>query len=148
MQPITKSLISLFSSLKNRKDREEHQLFIAEGEKVVEEVLLRGTSIHAIVALTEWLNENQHLLSNKSTIYEVSAEQLGKISSLKTPNKVLVVIRMSNKKTESPYKVNGLQLLLDEIQDPGNLGTIIRLGRLVWHRTNCLFRKHRRFIQS
>ena len=114
---ITKNQIKFIKSLSLKKKRIKEQLFIAEGEKVVSELLRSDFEIKNNYATKEWEVSNDN-------ITQISNAELQKISNLKSPNKVLAVVQFKNHKI---IKHDGITLVLDEINDPGNLGTIIRI---------------------
>ena len=107
----------LITSLSQKKYRQKHQLFIAEGVKVVRELLKSSFELEIIFS-------TDHEFSSLDCFVKVSDQELKKISSLKTPNKVLALFKIPSQK-----KINssGLIVALDTVNDPGNLGTIIRL---------------------
>ena len=107
----------LITSLSQKKYRQKHQLFIAEGVKVVEEFLKSSYEL-------EILFSTDSDFSSLDCFIQVSYQELKKISSLKNPNKVLAIFKIPNQ--INPI-MGGLILVLDSINDPGNLGTIIRL---------------------
>ena len=114
---LTKNHIKLITSLQQKKYRQKHKLFVAEGVKVVEELL--NSTFKA-----EQLFVTEEYCSNFENTITVTNVELKKISQLKTPNKVLGLFKIPeiiNKENE------GLIVALDAINDPGNLGTIIRL---------------------
>ena len=113
---LTKNQIKLIRSLSLKKNRKKHGLFIVEGEKLVNEVLRSDWEVEGIYATKEWLGENATIISNND---------LSRISSLKTPNKVVAVVKI--KKCSLDITSNTV-LALDGVKDPGNLGTIIRLA--------------------
>ena len=113
---LTKNQIKLIRSLSLKKNRQKHGLFIVEGEKLVNEVLSSDWEVEGIYATKEWLGENATIISNND---------LSRISSLKTPNKVVAVVKI--KKGSLDFTSNTV-LALDGVKDPGNLGTIIRLA--------------------
>ena len=113
---LTKNQIKLIRSLSLKKNRQKHGLFIVEGEKLVNEVLSSDWEGEGIYATKEWLGENAIIISN---------DDLSRISSLKTPNKVLAVVKI---KKGSLDITSNTVLALDGVKDPGNLGTIIRLA--------------------
>lgn len=116
-----KKVLKDIQSLGLKKQRESQGLFIAEGPKIVEELLqLIPNQIEAVYAVDEW--KPAHDINNRMTISEIELE---KISQLKTPNKVLAVIKQF--KPINPPS-NKFILYLDAIQDPGNFGTIIRIA--------------------
>ena len=114
---ITKNQIKFIKSLSLKKNRIKEQLFIAEGEKIVSELLRSDFEIKNIYATKEWKVNNDN-------ITQISNAELQRISNLKSPNKVLAVVQFKNNKI---IKHDGITLVLDEINDPGNLGTIIRM---------------------
>jgi len=116
---ISKNQLKLITSLSQKKYREKHQLFIAEGVKVVEELLNSSFDVEALYCTEDYLCEKSNIEINI-----VSELELKKISNLKTPNKVLGLFRIPESKS---LKNKGLIVALDVINDPGNLGTIIRL---------------------
>jgi RNA methyltransferase, TrmH family len=117
-------------ALKLKKFREDLGLFTVEGEKMVAEILSsKSTEIEEIFALDSWIAANEKALwAHQTKIVAVSEAELKLISNLITPNKVLVVA----KKTTLPYnnEIIGKSFCfyLDGIQDPGNLGTILRIA--------------------
>ncbi|WP_299552511.1 RNA methyltransferase [Seonamhaeicola sp.] len=114
---LSKSQIKLITSLKQKKYRQQHGLFVVEGVKTINELLQSNLVLHALYT-TETFNidaKNEFLISEA---------ELKKISFLKTPNKALAVFKIPESK---PIAQNGLIVALDDVRDPGNLGTIIRL---------------------
>ena len=116
---ISKNQLKLINSLSQKKYREKHGLFIAEGVKVVKELLQSSLEVFQLFAVDDYEITNHEDLVTR--IYEVD---LKKISKLKSPNKVLGLFKIPD---EQQAQQKGLILALDEINDPGNLGTIIRL---------------------
>lgn len=116
---ITKSQIKLISSLHQKKHRLVQNLFFAEGVKVIQELLDSNFELEHLY-VTEFIFEDIEV--SKKTM--ISDSDLKKISALATPNNCLAVFRILNSKSISE---KGLILMLDDIRDPGNLGTIIRL---------------------
>lgn len=123
---ISKSKISLFSSLSTKKMRQKHRLFIVEGEKSVVDSI-GSFDVVWICATTEWIGKHDKLIIQfEDKIYEVSESEMRKISSLHTAPEVLAILRLPEQNTEIEINQNELYLMLDGIQDPGNMGTIIR----------------------
>jgi RNA methyltransferase, TrmH family len=114
---LSKSQVKYIQSLAHKKSRDEERVFVAEGPKIVEDFLWHGNvKVKQIYAVRSWLDTNR-----KNT---GSIEWL---SQLKTPNQVLAVVE----KFDVPDKIelkNKISIVLDTIQDPGNLGTIIRIA--------------------
>lgn len=120
---LTKSQIKYIQSLGHKKFRDEEGLFIAEGPRIVEEWLKQDSvAFHSIYALPEWIAEHPEAKAN-----EISAIELEKISQLQQPHQVLAIIK---KWPDVQPGTDGDKwiLALDTIQDPGNLGTIIRIA--------------------
>ncbi len=118
---ISKNQIKLITSLQQKKYRKLHQLFFAEGIKVVQELL---DSNFELVEL--FITQQSFPNVDKSKIYSISNDELKKISALVTPNECLAVFKIPENNTKDYSET--LQLALDDIRDPGNLGTIIRLA--------------------
>ena len=116
---ISKNQSKIITSLSQKKYRQKHKLFIAEGVKVVNELLNSSFEIDTLFAVDDFQTD---ISVNKIT--RISEKDLQKISNLKTPNKVLGLFQIPD---EKPLQKNGLIVALDDINDPGNLGTIIRL---------------------
>ena len=122
---LSKSKIKLINSLKMGKYRRQHQLFVAEGTTNVLDFLHSGIETEALYATRDWLKTNQSFL-NKIEITEVILKEMAKISALKNPSEVLAVFAIPEKNEADLNTMNDLVLMLDDIRDPGNLGTIIR----------------------
>jgi TrmH family RNA methyltransferase len=115
---LSKNQLKLILSLQQKKYRNKYGLFIAEGTKVVNE-FLNSTFKLAHLFYAEGVNYQDLELA-----IQISESELKRISSLKTPNNVLAIFEIP---TKSEVVEEGLILGLDDINDPGNLGTIIRL---------------------
>ncbi|TVZ56732.1 TrmH family RNA methyltransferase [Lutibacter sp. Hel_I_33_5] len=116
---LSKNHIKLITSLSQKKYRQKHQLFIAEGVKVVHEFINSDFEVEKLFAVDDYSFNNKNI-----DVVLVSETELKKVSSLKTPNKVLALFRIPS---FSDHQNKGLIVGLDAINDPGNLGTIIRL---------------------
>jgi len=125
---LSKAQNKYIRSLTQQKFRNEYREFVAEGEKIAGEWLSAGCSIKMIVATEEWVADNKHVITKHSEaeLYIVKDFELEALSSLQTPNKVLLVVAMPEKKTVPD--VHEWYLALDGIQDPGNMGTLIRIA--------------------
>ena len=121
---LSRSEVKYIQSLCQKKQRQLEGLFIAEGPKIAEELLQSDFSIKKIYALPEWIAANP---TNDNSIVEIDEIDLSRISSLQTPHQVLVVAAQKNN-FEKPILKNKLSIVLDGIQDPGNMGTIIRIA--------------------
>jgi TrmH family RNA methyltransferase len=117
----------ILNLLKQKKYRQKYGFFIAEGDKIVKDFIHSDWEIYDLYLLKEW-KENISLkeLPDYTKIHIIDYEELKKVSSLKSPHNVLAVIKIPEKNTEYRPNPEKLVLMLDEIKDPGNLGTIIR----------------------
>ena len=115
---ISKSQIKLIRSLQQKKYRSKLKLFVAEGPKVINELLTAKFKLHSLYVTVEDLftDVNSEIISD---------EEISKISFLKNANNSVAVFTIPEQKKP---KKEGITLLLDSIRDPGNLGTIIRLS--------------------
>jgi RNA methyltransferase, TrmH family len=119
--------IKYINSLKIKKYRQASGSFLVEGEKCVAELLNSSLIVELIAATAEWIEQNTVLLrSLKDKIVEVDDSGLARISDLTTPNKVLAVVRIPQARPFLAQQPEKPVIALDEIRDPGNLGTIIR----------------------
>jgi TrmH family RNA methyltransferase len=123
---LSKSKISLLKSLQHKKERREHGLFLVEGYKSVIEFINSPYQIEAIYH-TASFDPKVLKLSQKINLCEISVTDIEKISSLKTPQQIAALIKipvwpmLNNAKLKQKFS-----LVLDGLQDPGNMGTIIR----------------------
>ena len=114
---ITKKQIKLIRSLSQKKNRKKHKLFVAEGSKVVDELLVSNLELDSIYSI-----ENKY--EEYDCFFKIGNEKLSMISNLKTPNNVLAVFKIPEQK-DINFDKN--IIALENISDPGNLGSIIRL---------------------
>lgn len=120
---ISKNEVKYIQSLYHKKNREATGLFIAEGVKLVNELLAaKENTITKIYAVREWENSSAFV-----NVIIIGQQELEKVSSLATPNQVLAIVKQQRPAHE-PLLKNNITLVLDGIQDPGNLGTIIRIA--------------------
>ena len=122
---LSKAKIKFIQSLEQKKKRKEENLFVAEGPKVVGD-LLPYFACRLLLATPDWLNT--HHPSNVAETIEVSDEELRKASFLKTPQEVLALFEIPSVQLPTDLALHELCLALDDVQDPGNLGTIIRIA--------------------
>ncbi|MDR1347384.1 MAG: RNA methyltransferase [Prevotellaceae bacterium] len=118
-----KAKIKQIKSLEYKKFRDELGLFVAEGEKLVSEILQSNLQIDSLFCLPDAILPNNNNI--QATI--ISEGEMKHISFLKTPSSAFVVAKIPNRKINTNQISRSLNIILDGIQDPGNLGTIIRL---------------------
>jgi RNA methyltransferase, TrmH family len=122
---ISKNKIKFIQSLSRKKEREETGLFIAEGEKLISELVKANYPVETILTTN---NITPSINPKYQEVFVITEEEMKKISLLKTPSSILAILRQP-----SPLKIpselpSDLILVLDNIQDPGNFGTIIRIA--------------------
>lgn len=115
---VVKSQIKFIKNLQQKKYRNEHKLFVVEGVKLVRELLDSDFKVYGVYA-TE-----RGLIGDSREVELISESDLQKMSGLKSPNKILAVFHFP---IEREIKVSNWVLVVDDVRDPGNLGTIIRL---------------------
>ncbi len=130
---LTKNQIKYFHSLQEKKFRQEHNEFLVEGFKMVNEALIlnfhKQLKIKTLLIDKNFLSQiEKKFLSNISQIFEISSQDIEKISSFKTPQTIAAVIEIPHKTLNIKEIENSLTLVLDRVQDPGNLGTILRIA--------------------
>lgn len=116
---LSKNQLKLITSLSNKKYRQKHHLFIAEGVKVVQEFLNSSYQLDKLFCVDGF---SMDVSSDK--IQTISEKELQKISNLKSANKVIGLFKIPDEKALAG---KGFIVALDAVNDPGNLGTIIRL---------------------
>lgn len=122
---LTKNQIKFIQSLSRKKGRVESGCFIAEGNKLVEDTL-HAFVCRMLVATPQWWQE--HPTAPAEQRIEVARDELSRISQLTTPQEVLAVYEIPQKQLDEKKLKNELSIVLDTVQDPGNLGTIIRIA--------------------
>jgi len=123
---LSKSTIRFIKSLQVKKYRQAEQSFLIQGAKTVNETLASDFEISALLGTPDYLKSvNITLLGKAGEIIEVSEAELTSVSSVETNNSVLAVVKMKAQRNPRPDPSN-FSLVLDDIRDPGNLGTIIR----------------------
>jgi TrmH family RNA methyltransferase len=124
---ISKNKANYIISLQKKKVRDEERLFVIEGDKLVKEFLQARAPVKTLIAKPEFLNSLPLFLKQGvAEIISASYDELKRISTLKTPHNALAVIVMPKIVPDPAELKKGLTIALDCIQDPGNLGTIIR----------------------
>jgi len=126
---ISKNTIKLIRSLEQRKFRKAEGLFVAEGNKLVEDNM-SSMKCQKLIATSEWFAAHPEAKRLSEECLEVSKEEMSKVSLMQTPQEVLGVFYIPFHKADVNLSILGkdsLLVALDCVQDPGNLGTIIRL---------------------
>jgi RNA methyltransferase, TrmH family len=122
---LSKNKIKLINGLSLKKNRDELSLFVAEGTKIVKD-LSAAYKCFLLIITDEWVEINETIEAEE--IIKVTAEEFLKISNQKTPQGVLGVFKKHASTLKIDELTNKLSLVLDDVQDPGNLGTIIRIA--------------------
>ena len=119
----------LIRSLEHKKYRVQHGLFVVEGDKTVREILDSSLTAKYVLAKATWIKRLPDFLRAKAhEIIEINDKELSQISFMKTPNQAMAVVQIPDNQFDLDEITGGLSLYLDEVQDPGNLGTIIRIA--------------------
>ncbi len=129
MVSITKNKLKYIRSLQQKKFRQKYNKFIAEGDKLVLEILQsKRTKIELLVGTADWVQAHASLLRQIGEIIPVSERELKQVSALPTPNQALVIAEMLAPEIIPERVQNDWSLYLQTIQDPGNMGTILRIA--------------------
>jgi len=126
---LSKAQIKLIRSLQNKKFRKETGLFVAEGKKLVEDIAGSSIKIEHTYATSRYTGTLQHTL--------ITEDELSQISTLTTPQAILALCRIPESEGALPVLTNDFAIALDDMRDPGNLGTIIRIAD--WFGINHIF---------
>lgn len=124
---LNKRTIQFLKSLKDKSTRYTEGYFLAEGSKTAIEILASNLHIEAIYATTDWCNLFPKY-KNSSNLIVCTQKEIEQISSLKSTRDVVLQVKINNTSLVNNLLQDNLTILLDEIQDPGNLGTIIRIA--------------------
>ncbi len=116
---ITRAELQLLRSLRDKKHREELGLFAVEGEKIVSELLAAGHPFEKIYGTGAWSGQKTH---------EIDEPEMARASHFAKPSPVLAVGRIRRSVLEPGELDRGLTLALDGVQDPGNVGTMLRVA--------------------
>ena len=126
---LSKNQISYIRSLQIKKYREKHRQFLAEGSKLVIDLLQSRYTVSSVYAVESWLEKSGHLLEGQSVPFtQVSLTTMKRITALSSPGPVCAVADIPGIIFDETIVEKELVLALDDIRDPGNLGTIIRLA--------------------
>lgn len=124
---LSKQVTKIVQNLEKKKFREKYNLFKIEGEKLVEELLRSPLKIHSIIAFPEWIAETEKALANLNII-EVDQREMESISNFQSPPRVIALAEIPEYTYQMEEIRQSLSIVLNGIQDPGNLGTILRVA--------------------
>ncbi|MBO4723915.1 MAG: RNA methyltransferase [Bacteroidaceae bacterium] len=132
---LSKNDIKNIKSLEHKKFRDENRLFVAEGHKLVGELLGKFKCV-VLAATAEWIESHRNIPAER--IEKITPDELKRASLLRSPQDVLAVFRIPDYDTTIASAASkNLVLALDDVQDPGNLGTIARIAD--WFGINDIF---------
>ena len=123
---ISKNQLKILAAYRLQKKCDSDGLFVVEGEKMCDEALSSGFVIRTICATDDWLSSRKHILPLECDCYEVDNAILERLSSQRSPNKAWMLLERANPRPQP--KGIALTLALDGLQDPGNMGTILRIA--------------------
>lgn len=119
---ISKNEIKYIQTLYHKKTRDEENVFVVEGPKLIEELLHSNFTIKKLYGVKQWTEKHP-----RTEAIEISGDELGKISRLEAPNQALAIVEKKKQAHDISFKKQ-ITLALDGIQDPGNFGTIMRIA--------------------
>lgn len=122
---LSKNKIKYVNSLSIKKNRKEERVFVAEGNKLVTDLIL-SLSCKMLIATKEWLECNKNVVTEETIC--ATHEEIKKISQQKTPQDVIAIFYQLQYDMSKNIGQDNICLVLDDIQDPGNLGTIVRIA--------------------
>jgi TrmH family RNA methyltransferase len=127
---ISKNTIKYLRSLHLKKFRQKYNKFIVEGDKICREFLQQSRfKLDTLYATEDWLETNENLINvYPEQCFDVSDRELKQISALKTPNQAVIVADIDDESIDFTKVKEGWALYLDGLQDPGNMGTILRIA--------------------
>ena len=124
---LSKNQIKILRGLQRKKERKNSGLFIVEGKKIVQEILDSKDDWVELYATKFWLDQYPEYVALEN-VFEITDKDLAQISSFKTPNDVMLLLKQKAEIDFSEVHSSDIVLALDGIKDPGNMGTIIRLA--------------------
>lgn len=124
---LSKHVTKVVQNLEKKKFREKYNLFKTEGNKLVKELLLSDLKINTILAYPEWLEKN-NIADGKVTVIPVSEQEMKTVSNFQSLPEVIALAEIPVYRPEETEIHQTLSLVLNGIQDPGNLGTILRVS--------------------
>ena len=124
---LSKNQIKILRGLQRKKERKNSGLYIVEGKKIVQEILDSKDDWVELYATKSWLEQYPEYVALEN-VFEITDKDLAQISSFKTPNDVMLLLKQKAEIDFSEVHSTDIVLALDGIKDPGNMGTIIRLA--------------------
>lgn len=124
---LNKHVTKIVQNLEKKKFRDKYNLFKIEGEKLVDELLVSDLAINTILARSTWIENHHHQLKNR-TVEEVDEREMATISNFTSLPEVIALAEIPEYTYDEQEISTGLSLILNGIQDPGNLGTILRVA--------------------
>lgn len=121
---ISKNQLKELCGYRKQRQCDEEGVFVVEGVKMCDEALVSGLPIVAIAATANWLQSHGH--AKAGTVHELSETELERLSGMTTPNQVWMLLQRPTECEWDVHPQEGLVLALDRLQDPGNLGSVIR----------------------
>ncbi len=136
---LSRNKIKYLASLKIKKYRTLHGQFIIEGDKIVRDIIGDGqVTTRQLFATSDWLNRNHAILHHTAgEVGEADITDLARITALETPPAVIAVLDIPQTAMDREEVTHSLSVALDNVQDPGNLGTIVRTAN--WFGINNVF---------
>jgi TrmH family RNA methyltransferase len=125
---LSKNKIKLIQSLNLKKNRDELGVFLVEGNKMVEEAIRSGFEIEFLACTSGFADLHPEISNRAKEWVETDSETISKASLLQNPQDALAIVVQQKNNTPEINPENELCLALDFIQDPGNLGTILRIA--------------------
>ena len=125
---LSKNKIAFLHSLKLKKFRDMNKLFLAEGSKLILDLLNSSFEVKEIYASGSWINGHERFFASHIPVIEITEAEMERITALSSPSPVLAVVAIREQEKSFVLGGDQLTLVLDDIKDPGNLGTIIRIA--------------------
>ncbi len=124
---LSKNQIKILRGLQRKKERKNSGLYLVEGKKIVQEIIHSTDDWVELYATRSWLEQNPKYTVHEN-VYEMTDKDLVQVSSFKTPNEVMLLLKQKVEVDFIEIQSSDIILALDGIKDPGNMGTIIRLA--------------------
>lgn len=124
---LSKHVTKIVQNLEKKKFREKYNLFKIEGGKLVGELLVSGLKVHTIIAYPEWIEQNRECLK-RTNVQETDENEMRTVSNFQSLPEVVALVEIPEYTSDEEVIRSSLSLVLNGIQDPGNLGTILRLA--------------------